>query len=186
MGKVIGRVRTAPVILLVGVSCTLASAAGAQDRFGGQARADAAGRMVILGVQQGISSLPPTSGQSIVYEFDPELSTFVPSEQLGPTSFRSTQTIGKGKWSLRGSMTYFRLHQTFGPIKYTARALNNTPGTFSLPARRYAFRPKQTRHISSTCGALPKKSLPSSTIAGPQTFTSAPNFFTWSRSRSIV
>lgn len=123
-----GRMRTAAVVVLVGIFCALASTANAQsDRFGGQARADAAARMVILGVQQGISSLPPTSGQSLTYEFDPELSTFIASEQLGPTSFRSTQTIGKGRWALRGSFTYFRLHQTFGPIKYAAEFLEPFP-----------------------------------------------------------
>jgi hypothetical protein len=91
----------------------------AQDnQFGGQTRADAAARMIVLGVQQGISSLPPTSGQSLTYEFDPELSTFVASERLGPTSFRSTQTVGPNKWSLRASFSYFFLEDDFGPVKY--------------------------------------------------------------------
>jgi hypothetical protein len=88
------------------------------DQFGGQQRADAAARMIVLGVQQGISSLPPTSGQSLTYEFDPELSTFVASERLGPTAFRSTQTVGQGKWALRASYSYFYLQDDFGPIKY--------------------------------------------------------------------
>src|SRR5262245_34815467 len=91
----------------------------AQDnQFGGQARADSAARMIVLGVQQGISSLPPTSGQSLTYEFDPELSTFVASERLGPTSFRSTQTIGQNKLSVRTSFSYFFLEDDFGPVKY--------------------------------------------------------------------
>ncbi len=87
-------------------------------QFGSQARADSASQMIVLGVQQGISSLPPTSGQSLSYEFDPELSTFVASENLGPTAFRSPQTIGDGKWSVRAAATYFKLKDSFGPIKY--------------------------------------------------------------------
>jgi hypothetical protein len=74
--------------------------------------------MIVLGVQQGISSLPPTSGQSLTYQFDPELSTFVASEQLGPTSFRSPQTVGKGKWALRASYSYFELEDRFRPIDH--------------------------------------------------------------------
>lgn len=92
-----------------------ASESHGQGQFGAQARADAAKQMIILGVQQGISSLPPTSGQSLTYRFDPELSTFVASEQLGPTSFRSPQTVGKAKWALRASYSYFELQDTFGP-----------------------------------------------------------------------
>jgi hypothetical protein len=102
-----------------GVALFAATSLHAQDnQFGGQARADAAARMIVLGVQQGISSLPPTSGQSLTYEFDPELATFVASERLGPTSFRSTQTVGPNRWSLRASFSYFFLEDDFGPVKY--------------------------------------------------------------------
>ena len=46
--------------------------AGAQARnpFGLQDRADAASQMIVLGVQQGISSLPPTSGQAFTYDYN--------------------------------------------------------------------------------------------------------------------
>lgn len=100
------------------VTFLTASESQGQGQFGAQARANAASQMIILGVQQGISSLPPTSGQSFTYQFDPELSTFVASEQLGPTSFRSPETVGKNKWALRASYSYFELEDTFGPIDY--------------------------------------------------------------------
>ena len=54
-----------------------------------------------------ISSLPPTSGQSFLYEGDQEAMTFVPTEQLGPTAFRSPLTIGKHVLSLRAAGSYF-------------------------------------------------------------------------------
>ncbi len=101
-------------------------------QFGSQARADAASQMIVLGVQQGISSLPPTSGQSLSYEFDPELSTFVASENLGPTAFRSPQTIGDGKWSVRAAATYFKLQERFGPIKYLIE-FDEEPGPNPAP-----------------------------------------------------
>jgi len=102
--------------LLVALAC--APAAAQNDQFGGESRAAAATKMTILAVQQGISSLPPTSGQSFTYEFDPEIHTSVRSEQLGATSFRSTQTVGDGKLSLRGAVSFFELSNTFGPIDY--------------------------------------------------------------------
>lgn len=106
------------------VALTLVAAGGAalaqSDQFGGRSRSAAATKMTILAVQQGISSLPPTSGQSFTYEFDPEIQTSVRSEQLGATSFRSTQTVGDGKLSLRGAVSFFELSDTFGPVKYLA------------------------------------------------------------------
>jgi hypothetical protein len=101
-------------------------AQGNPNQFGGQDRADAAARMIVLGVQQGISSLPPTSGQSFTYEFDPTLATYAPSTQLGPTSFRSPQTVGAGKFSFRFATSYFELSDTKGPIPYL---VNQPPGT---------------------------------------------------------
>lgn len=74
--------------------------------------------MIVLAVQQGISSLPPTSGQSFSYEFDSELSTYVATEQLGPTSFRSPQILAPGHLSLRLATSYFTLDDDFGPIDY--------------------------------------------------------------------
>jgi len=44
--------------------------------FGVQDRADAVSRLIVLGVQQGISSLPPTSGQPLAYKSAPQLDTY--------------------------------------------------------------------------------------------------------------
>jgi hypothetical protein len=96
------------------------------NQFGGQDRADAASRMIVLGVQQGISSLPPTAGQSFVYEFDPSISTYVSSERLGPTALRSPQTIGAHKLSLRAAFSYFELADTVAPIPFL---LSSPPGS---------------------------------------------------------
>ncbi len=74
--------------------------------------------MIVLAVQQGISSLPPTSGQSFTYEYDPETDTFVKSKHLGPVSFRSTQTVGEGRFSMRAAVSYFELGDSLGPIDY--------------------------------------------------------------------
>ena len=102
---------------------------GLQNQFGLQDRADAASQMIVLGVQQGISSLPPTSGQAFTYDYNAELGTFVESEQLGPTVLRSTQTIGAKRLSLRFATSYFELGETFDPIFYTADTL---PESFTL------------------------------------------------------
>ncbi|MGD0946646.1 MAG: transporter [Candidatus Binatia bacterium] len=103
-----------------------ANAAGNSNQFGGQDRAAAAAQMIVLGVQQGISSLPPTSGQSFAYQFDPASDTYVRSEQLGPTSFRSPQTVGPGKFSFRLATSYFELADTKAPIPYL---VSSPPGT---------------------------------------------------------
>src|SRR5215831_9102494 len=102
--------------LFVGFCCS--TPARAQSQFGGQARADAAASAIVLAVQQGISSLPPTSGQSFTYEFDPKLDAYTASPALGPTVLRSPQTVGAGKLSFRGAATYFAIDQTLGPILY--------------------------------------------------------------------
>lgn len=116
------------VVVLAGLAAMLLLPASVwaqnSNQFGGQSRADAAREMIILGVQQGITSLPPTSGQSFTYEFDPKLETYVASEHLGPTSFRSPQTVGDGKLSLRLSTSYFELADTKGPIPYLIEGIN--------------------------------------------------------------
>ena len=53
---------------------------------------EAARLMIVLGVQQGISSLPPTSGQSFTYEYNPQSDTYERGRQLGPISLRSRWT----------------------------------------------------------------------------------------------
>ena len=104
-----------------------AQAEGNPNQFGGQDRSNAASEMIVLGVQQGISSLPPTSGQSFTYTFDPDMRTYVPCEQLGPTSFRSPQTVGAGRFSFRVATSYFELANTKAPIPYLAEQPPGTP-----------------------------------------------------------
>ena len=99
----------------------------AQNQFGGQTRANAASRAIVLAVQQGISALPPTSGQSFIYEFDPTLGAPVRSERLGPISLRTPATIGSGKLTLRAATSYFALPASLGPIDYRLNAPNNPP-----------------------------------------------------------
>lgn len=91
--------------------------------FGVQQRANAAQQMILLGVSQGISNLPPTSGQSFVYEYDEALDTYKSTGLLGPTAYRSPQTIGKGKMSLRAAGSYFELSNTQNPINYEVTGL---------------------------------------------------------------
>jgi len=93
-------------------------AQGNPNQFGGQDRANAISKMIVLGVQQGISSLPPTSAQSFAYQFDHEAGTWVRSARLGPTVFRSAQTIGVHNLSLLAGVSYFELADTFGPVNY--------------------------------------------------------------------
>jgi len=95
------------------------------NQFGGQDRADAAARMIVLGVQQAISSLPPTAGQSLTYEFNPAADTYVISEWLGPTALRSPQTIGAHRFSIRFASSYFELADTKAAIPYR---VNNAAG----------------------------------------------------------
>src|SRR5690349_16701595 len=100
---------------IIGIAAMVTMIAGparANNQFGGQGRADAASQMIVLGVQQGISSLPPTSGQAFTYDYNAELGTFVASEQLGPTVLRSPQTIGANRFSLRVAASYFDLSKT--------------------------------------------------------------------------
>lgn len=102
-------------IFSVGVACAQNSGGG---QFGGQARADAASQAIVLAVQQGISSLPPTSGQSFSWTYNPTLEVFERDRSLGPISFRSPQTIGEGRFAFRFAASYFDLSETLGPIDY--------------------------------------------------------------------
>jgi hypothetical protein len=105
-----------PCLVLTGEAAAQFNA----NQFGGADRANAARNMIIVGVQQGISSLPPTSGQSFEYEYDSSLGVMVPTETLGPTSFRSPQTLAPGKLAVRAAYSYFDLSQQFAPIQYLA------------------------------------------------------------------
>jgi hypothetical protein len=89
------------------------------DQYGTGARKEAARQMLVVAVQQGISSLPPTSGQSFQYDFDPKLQTFARTDRLGPVSFRIPETIGDGNLSVRVALSYFELSESFEPITYS-------------------------------------------------------------------
>lgn len=123
----IGTGGVAALALLAAAGCLLqASSAGAQSNaaFGVQQRANAAQQMILLGVSQGVSSLPPTSGQSFVYEYDDALDTYKATGLLGPTAYRSPLTLGKGKMSLRAAASFFELSNTQSPINYQVNGLD--------------------------------------------------------------
>jgi len=116
-------------MLLVGVLWAPARGwAQLENQFGGQDRADAARQMIILGVQQGIGTLPPMSGQAFTYEYDPASDTYVRSKRLGPTVLRSPQTVGAGHLSLRVATSYFALAGSPGPIPYHVQSDQPLPG----------------------------------------------------------
>jgi hypothetical protein len=102
-----------------------AERADAQGGFGFQQRADAASLMILLGVTQGIETLPPTSGQAFLYQYDPNLDTYVASTRLGPTAFRTARTIGRGRFGLRAAGSYFEVNKELDPIAYGG---SSTPG----------------------------------------------------------
>ncbi len=110
------------VLVAVAVVAMLLAAAppvsAQQNQFGIDQRAQAASQMIVLGVQQGVSSLPPTSGQAFNYQYDTELGTFVPSTELGPTVLRSPTVIGSNRLSLRFAASFFQLGETLDPIDY--------------------------------------------------------------------
>jgi hypothetical protein len=88
------------------------------NQFGAQDRADAAAKLVVIAVERASASLPPTSGPSVTYEFDPASDAFRRSIRLGPTVLRSSQTIGPGSFSLQFATSYFEMAQSFRPINY--------------------------------------------------------------------
>lgn len=125
--------RGATAALLVAawaVACLWVGPAHAQP-LGVQDRADAASRMILLGVAQGINSLPPASAQSFSYEYDAQLDTFVPSAQLGPAVFRSPRAIGPGQLSLRVASSYFELYGDMGTIPYRVTGFPGEPELFT-------------------------------------------------------
>lgn len=97
---------------------TASMAVAQTNQFGGQDRADAAQRLLILAVQQAIDSLPPMAGQAPIYEYDATQDTYLHSKQLGATVLRSPRPIGAGRFSLRVAASYFDLSQSFGPAVY--------------------------------------------------------------------
>jgi hypothetical protein len=107
-------------VALAGLLAMAATAAHGQNpnQFGGQQRADAANEMIVLAVERGIASLPPTAGQSVTYEFAPASDAPERILRLGPTVLRSAQTIAQGTFTLRVAASYFDLSQSLGPINY--------------------------------------------------------------------
>src|SRR5262249_45693854 len=69
-------------------------------------------------IQQDISALPPTSGQSFVYDYDPNLGVPIRSARLAPISLRAPETVGKGQLVFRAAASYFALPASLGPINY--------------------------------------------------------------------
>lgn len=124
-----GRWTLLSVALLAGVcGWPVRGRAQIENQFGGQDRADAARQMIILGVQQGIGTLPPMSGQAFSYEYDPASDTYLRSKRLGPTALRSPQTVGAGHLSLRVATSYFELADSLGPIPYHVQSDEPLPG----------------------------------------------------------
>ena len=123
-------VASLPATLLL-ASVLAATTSHAQDRnLGRQHRADAATKMIQLAVQRAISSLPPTSAQSFTNDFDPDSEAWVRTDILGPISFLSTRTVGKGYWSARVSASYFEIEERFDPVTYEID-FDNFPNAFT-------------------------------------------------------
>lgn len=123
------------VVLLAGPFAHAGSSRAAQTNiFGVQDRADAAKQMIVLAVQQGISSLPPTSSQSFSYEYDPNKDTYVRNQLLGPTVLRSPQTIGAGHFSVRLAASYFALSDSLGPTDYIVNGDPDSATRFGVDA----------------------------------------------------
>lgn len=118
-----GRLVSATVAWLAG---TLAAAPAAGQLLltpiAGE-QAAAAQQMIVVAVQQAISSLPPSAGQAFSYSYDPEADTFVKTNRLGPTALRSTDPIRKGQFDVRFAASYFALDQSFEPIDYQITGL---------------------------------------------------------------
>jgi hypothetical protein len=116
-----------------------------------QSQADALSRLIVTGVQQAISSLPPASAQSIVYEFDLAVGVWNRSEKLAPASFLSPQPIGEQRFGFRSALTYLDLSRCTATgddlidfvlgLKYEALSDLVLVGNVSVPLTSDGFRP---------------------------------------------
>src|SRR5262249_5975554 len=88
-------------------------------------------RALVLGVQQGISALPPTSAQSFVYEFDPSVGVPVRTDLAGPISLRAAETLAPGHLTLRVAASYFALSTSLDPIVYSLKRPDSQERTFT-------------------------------------------------------
>lgn len=111
------RVTFSSLVVMFVLLTQIAAHAQPQD-FGRSQRAEAANQLLVLGIQQAISSLPPTSGQTFRYEYNTELDAYSPSLQLEPVAFRTPEVIRAGQFSFRLAPSYFNLEDTFGPVFY--------------------------------------------------------------------
>ena len=102
--------------LLAVVLAVLATGEQARAQaFGFQQRADAASLMILLGVSQGIETLPPSSGQAFLYQYDPTLDTYVASKRPGPGS--------RAKWCVTRICTWSRQ-----PISFSVNSDSGSQG----------------------------------------------------------
>src|SRR5262249_49848816 len=99
----------------------------AELQIGVKTRAVATDLPIVLAVQQGISALPPTSGESFIYEFDTNTGSPIRSERLGPISLRTPETIDRGVLTFRAATSDFALPATLGPIDFRLNAPPNRP-----------------------------------------------------------
>lgn len=102
----------------------LTRAASAQTLPGVEAAATR--QAILLGVDRGISLLPPSGGQSVTYSFDEGLGVYQRSPLVGPTALRSPLTIGEGKLAFRVASSYFEASQNFGPAFYRVDPVGGT------------------------------------------------------------
>lgn len=83
-----------------------------------KSQAEGVKKLVLVAVERGISSLPPSTGQAYSYDWNPEIETFERSGFAGPVSFRTPATIGPGHLSVRVASSFFSLSKHYDPIDY--------------------------------------------------------------------
>src|SRR5262245_46674782 len=66
-----------------------------------QSQATAVRKLALLGVQQAISLLPPSSAQSVLFEYDPDVESYRKSLRPGPTAFRTPYSLAAGTVNAR-------------------------------------------------------------------------------------
>ena len=138
------------------IACTaLASSVMVAGHAQGQTlpsvEAAATRKAILLGVERGISSLPPSSGQSVNYVFDEELGVFKRSPLVGPTALRSPITIGEGSVAFRVASSYFDASQNFGPAFYRIDPVGGT-NSFATGANLVASAKVWVTSIGATVG----------------------------------
>src|SRR5581483_1385587 len=85
------------------------------------AQIEAVKQSVRVAVQQAISALPPTAGQSFLYEIVPDEEVeiaFGKSPRLGPISFRAPEVLAPNSFDFRVATSYFQLSHDFAPVAY--------------------------------------------------------------------